>query len=254
MSVTTVRRAAAAALGALLVVPAGLAEAATVAASAVPAPHRSLNVAGYQQTGCHFKSYPVYIEISGTVKVPAATDVNGTPGISYEVYNIGGINTGVSGGVAVDNAGGQATYTAFGEWKGAPTTAFQVQPGDKLQVTIEDEGQAGWMVEIFDAATQQEWAQTSPDPSATRCKAGAYLQSPYPAYDHTTKTSTIVFSYSRVWWGERGQGKASVSKLLGKLPAHARLNRFTLGNANGSRAAVTSAPQNKNNNFTITDK
>ena len=54
--------------------------------------------------------------------------------------------------------------------------------------------------------------------------------------------------------GEKGQGKASVSKLLGKLPAHAKLNRFSLVNTHGSTVAVTSKPADHNNNFTITDK
>jgi hypothetical protein len=99
------------------------------------------------------------------------------------------------------------------------------------------------LAEIFDAQTRQEWAQTNPDSGATRCKAAAYEESSYPAYDHTTKTSRIAFSFSRVWRGERGQGKASVSKLLGKLPAHARLNRYNLINTKGSAVADISKPR-----------
>jgi hypothetical protein len=247
--------AGAAALATGLALPAATAQAATAPARSVPQPHHSLYVAGYQQTGCHHQGYPVYVEISGTIKVPAATDINGTPGISYDIYNFGGKNKGVNGGVAVDNSGGQAFYTAFGQWNGgAPMTAFAVQPGDKLQVTIEDEGSSGYLIEINDESTGQEAAATKPDASANRCQVAAYEKSPYPAYDHTTKTSAIAFRFTRVWWGEKGQGKASVSKLLGKLPAHAKLNRFSLVSTKGSTVAVTSKPADHNNNFTITDK
>jgi Peptidase A4 family len=248
------RTAGAGALAAGLVLPASLAQANTASARGLPKPHKSLSVAGYQQTGCHYKGYPVYVEILGTIKVPAATDIDGTPGISYDLYSLGGVKTGVNGGVAVDNAGGQAFYTAFGQWDGVPVNAFSVQPGDKLQVSIEDRGTSGYMVEIFDARTGQEWAQTNPDSSATRCQAAAYEESLYPTYDYTTKTSRIVFSFSRVFWGERGQGKASVSKLLGKLPAHARLNRYNLINTKGFAVADISKPADSNNNFTIIDK
>jgi hypothetical protein len=246
--------AAAAALATGLAGPATIAQAATPAASTLPKAQHSLYVAGYQQTGCHYKGYPVYVEISGTIKVPAATDVNGTPGISYDIYSFGGKNIGVDAGVAVDNSGGQAFYTAFGQWNGTPTTAFSVQPGDKLVVTIEDEGSSGYLVEIFNDSTGQEWAATNPDASANRCQVAAYEKSAYPAYDHTTKTSAIAFRDSQVWWGEKGQGKASTSKLLGKLPAHARLNRYSLVTTKGSVVAVTSKPANQNSNFTITDK
>jgi hypothetical protein len=246
--------AGAAALAMGVALPASLAQAATGQSQTVPKPQKSLTVAGYQQTGCHQKGFPVYVEMTGTIKVPAATDVNGTPGISYDIYSFGGLGTGVAGGVAVDNSGGQAFYTAFGQWHGTPTTAFSVQPGDKLQVTIQDRGSSGYLVEIFNSANGQEWTQTNPDPSATRCKVAAYEESPYPAYDHTTKTSQIVFSSIRVSWGERGQGKASVTKLLGKLPAHAKLNRYNLVNTHKSAVANTSNPANQNNNFTITDK
>lgn len=246
--------AAAAVLAIGMALPGGLADVATGQSQSVPKPQKSLSVAGYRQTGCHQQGFPVYVELTGTIKVPAATDVNGTPGISYDIYSFGGLGTGVAGGVAVDNSGGQAFYTAFGEWHGKPVTAFQVQPGDKLQVTIQDKGPNGYLVEIFDAATKQEFAQTNPDSSATRCKVAAYEESPYPAYDHTTKTSQIVFSVSRVSWGERGQAKASVTKLLGKPPAHATLTRYNLVNTHKSAVANTSAPASQDNNFTITDK
>jgi hypothetical protein len=234
--------------------PAGLAQAATGQRQSVPKPQKSLSVAGYQQTGCHQKGFPVYVELTGTIKVPAATDVNGTPGISSDIYSFGGLTNGVAAGVAVDNSGGQAFYTAFGRWNGTPATAFQVQPGDKLQVTIQDKGTAGYLVEIFDGASGQEWTQTNPDPSATRCQVAAFEESPYPAYDHTTKTSQIVFSAIRVSWGERGQGTASVTKLLGKLPAHATLSRYNLVNTHKAAVANTSSPAKQDNNFTITDK
>jgi hypothetical protein len=175
----TTLAAAAAALATGLALPATIAQAATVAASSLPKPQHSLYVAGYQQTGCHDKGYPVYVEISGTIKVPAATDVNGTG---------------------------------------------------------------------------QEWAATNADASASRCQVAAYEKSPYPAYDHTTKTSAIAFRDSQVWWGEKGQGKASTSKLLGQLPAHARLNRFSLVTTKGSVVAVTSKPADHNSNFTVTGR
>jgi len=250
----TALAAGAAALAASVAWPATTAQAVTAPTRSVVKPHNSLYVAGYQQTGCHHQGYPVYVELSGTITVPAATDINGTPGISYDIYNFGGKNVGVDGGVAVDNSGGEAFYTAFGQWNGTPTTAFSVEPGDKLQVTIEDEGSSGYLIEINDESTGQEAAATNPDASANRCQVAAYEKSPYPAYDHTTKTSAIAFRFTRVWWGEKGQGKASVSKLLGKLPAHANLNRFSLVNTNGSTVAVASKPTDHNNNFTITDK
>jgi Peptidase A4 family len=246
--------AGAAALATGLAVPATTAQAAAAMTRSAPKPHHSLRVAGYQQTGCHHHGYPVYVEISGTIKVPAATDINGTPGISYDIYSFGGVHSGVNAGVAVDNSGGQAFYTAFGQWNGAPVTAFAVQPGDKLQVTIEDEGSSGYLVEILNESNSQEWAQTNPDSSASRCQVAAYEESPYPAYNHTTRTSPIAFRFTRVWWGEQGQGTASVSKLLGKLPAHAKLSRYTLFSTKGSKVAVTSSPADHSNNFTITDK
>jgi hypothetical protein len=244
---------AATTLAATLALPTA-AQAATIRASAVPAPQKSLSVAGYQQVGCNHSGYPVYIEMSGTIKVPTATDPTGTPGISYDIYSLGGLSGGVNGGVAVDNSGGQAFYTAFGEWNGLPVTAFSVQPGDKLEVTIEDEGSSGYLVEIFDDNSGQEWTQVNADSSASECQVAAYEESPYPSYDFTTKTTPIAFDFTRVWWGEKGQGVAKVSKLLGKLPAYAKLHRFTLVNTSGATVAVTSKPTDSANNFTITDK
>jgi hypothetical protein len=179
---------AAVTLAATLALPTA-AQAAVTGAPAVPPPQKSLYVAGYEQAGCSHGGYPVYIEVSGTVKVPTATDPAGTPGISYDVYSYGGRGNGVSGGVAVDNSGDQAFYTAFGEWDGLPVTAFSVQPGDKLQVTIESEGSSGYLVEIFDENSGQEWVQVNADSSATECQAAAYEESPYPSYDFTTKTT-----------------------------------------------------------------
>jgi hypothetical protein len=251
-TLATLAGGAAAALAAALLPTA--AQAASTQAVTVPAPHPSLYVAGYQQVGCNHNGYPVYIEMSGTITVPTATDPTGTPGISYDIYSYGGLTGGVSGGVAVDNSGDQAFYTAFGEWNGSPVTALSVQPGDKLQVTIENEGSSGYLVEIFDENSGQEWAQENPDSSASECQVAAYEQSPYPAYDFTTKTTPVAFDFTRVWWGEQGQGVAKVSKLLGKLPAYAKLHRFNLVNTGGAKVAVTSKPTDSNNNFTITDK
>ncbi len=234
------------------------AQAATVAAAGVPAPQGSLTVAGYEQVGCHHNGYPVYIEISGTITVPTATDINGTPGISSDYYSIGGpATTGsigpVSAGVSVDNSGGQAFYVAYGEWNGQPVTALSVQPGDKLEVTIEDEGSSGWLVELFDGRTGQEWTETNPS-NASECEVGAYEGNAYPSYDFLTLTTPVAFDFTRVWWGEQGQGVASVSKLLGTPPAHAERGRFNLINTSDATVAATSKPTDHNNNFTVTDK
>jgi hypothetical protein len=247
----------AAALAATLIFPAA-AQAATASPAKVPAPTKSLFVAGYEQVGCHDNGYPVYIEISGTITVPTATDINGTPGISSDYYSIGGPaatgTTGpVSGGVSVDNSGGQAFYVAYGEWNGQPVTAFSVQPGDKLEVTIEDEGSSGWLVELFDSRTGQEWTQTNPS-NASECEIGAFEGNAYPSYDFLTQTTPVAFDFSRVWWGEEGQGVASVSKLVGKPPAYAKLLRNNMTNSSGTVVAATSKPTDSNNNFTVTDK
>jgi hypothetical protein len=248
------------AAGAAAVLAAGLAlpAAAQAATAGVPAPQKSSFVAGYEQNGCRHNGYPVYIEISGTITVPTATDINGTPGISSDYYSIGGPATvgttgPVSGGVSLDNSGGQAFYSAYGEWNGKPVTAFSVQPGDKLEVTIEDEGSSGWLVELFDSRTGQEWAQTNPA-NASRCTAGAFEGNAYPSYDFLTQTTPVTFGFTRVWWGEQGQGVASVSKLLGKLPANAKLFRFNLINTSGATNAATSKPADSDNNFTVTYK
>lgn len=253
-TMATLAAGSAAVLAAGLIFPA----AAQAATAGVPAPQKSLTVAGYEQAGCQHNGYPVYIEISGTITVPTATDINGTPGISSDYYSIGGPATAgttgpVSGGVSLDNSGGQAFYNAYGEWNGKPVTAFSVQPGDKLEVTIEDEGSSGWLVELFDSRTGQEWSQTNPS-NASRCTAGAFEGNAYPSYDYLTQTTPVAFDFTRVWWGEQGQGVASVSKLLGKLPAYAKLFRYNLVNSSGSTTAATSKPADSDNNFTVTDK
>jgi hypothetical protein len=250
---------AAAALAATFALPAA-AQAATAGAAGVPAPQKTLTVAGYEQYGCQNSGYPVYVEISGTITVPTATNINGTPGISQDYYSMGGPAavgaTGpVSGGVSIDNSGGQAFYVAYGEWNANPVTAFSVQPGDKLEVTVEDDGASGWLVELFDATSGQEWAETNPSSgNSQQCVAGAFEGNAYPSYDFLTQTSPIVFGHIRVFWGEQGQPVASVSKLLGTLPKYAKLFRFNLVNTGGTTLAATSAPENRNNNFTVTYK
>jgi Peptidase A4 family len=251
--------AGAAAVAAGAIFPAA-AQAAAAAVPGVPAPQKSLSVAGYEQEGCQHSGYPVYVRIEGTITVPAATDISGTPGISSDYYSVGGaqgvgISGPVSGGVSVDNSGGQAFYAAYGEWDGDPVTAFSVQPGDKLDVTIEEEGSSDWMVEISDATSGQEWSQTNPSSgNADRCAAGAFEENDYPSYDYLTQTTPVAFDFTRVLWGEQGQPVASVSKLLGKLPAYAKLFRYNLTNSSGTVVAATSKPADHNNNFTITDK
>jgi hypothetical protein len=243
--------AGAAALTAGLILPAA-AQAATTTVASVPAPAKSLFVAGYEQLGCHHNAYPQYVEISGTIVVPTADDINGTPGISYDVYSLGGIDSGVTGGVAVDNANGQAYYTAYAQWGyGAPVTAFSVTPGQKLEVTIEDEGSSGWLVEIEGGG---DFAQTNPDTNASPCVTGAYEQNDYPTYDHLTQTTPVAFEFSRVFWGEQGQGLASVSKLAGTPPKYAKLLRYNMADSGGTTTAATSKPTDHNNNFTVTDK
>jgi Peptidase A4 family len=256
---------AALAAGAAVTLAAGLAlpaaaQAATASVASVPAPQKTQSVAGYEQEGCRNDGYPVYVQIQGTITVPAATDINGTPGISSDYYSIGGPAfvgaTGpVAGGVSVDNSGGQAFYVAYGEWDGKPVTAFSVQPGDKLDVTIEQEGSSDWMVELSDSRTGQEWSQTNPSPgNAVRCAVGAFEGNDYPSYDYLTQTTPVAFDFTRVLWGEQGQPVASVSKLLGNLPAYALLFRYNLTNSSGTVVAATSKPADSDNNFTVTDK
>jgi Peptidase A4 family len=256
-TLATLAAGATAALAASLILPAA-AQAATGSPAKVPAPLKSEIVAGYEQDGCRNNGYPVYVEISGSITVPTATDIDGTPGISSDYYSFGGpagVGTSgpVSGGVAVDNSDDQAFYTAYGEWNGKPVTAFSVQPGDKLEVTIEDEGSAGWQVEIFDETSGLEWTQTNPS-NADPCVVGAYEENAVPSYDYLTQTTPVAFDAIRVFWGEQGQRVASVSKLLGKLPAHAKLYRFNMTNSSGATIAATSKPTDRHNNFTVTDK
>ena len=134
--------------------------------------------------------------------------------------------------------------------------SFPVQVGNKLQVEIQSEGSGNWQVEIIDETTNQEWSQTNPDSSMPKnaCTAGAFESSSYPSYDVLTKTKPVTFSFSRVLWGQKGQRKASVSKLLGKLPAHAKLARYTLVNTHGDAMAITYKPRDNDNNFTIADR
>jgi hypothetical protein len=241
---------AVAALAASLTLPAAIAQAAV---PAVPAPQQSLSVAGYQQFGCLSNGNPTYEEISGTITVPAATDINGTPGISADIYNLGGFPGGVSAGVGVDNSNHQAFYFAYGQWNGQPVTAMSVQPGDKLGVSIDYEGSAQYVVVLYDQTTGQAWSQANPDTNASLgCQTGAYEQSPYPSYDFTTKTTPITFHATTVSWQDQGQ--PGTSKLLSPPPAGARLFRYTLINTSGATVAVTSKPTDHNNNFTITDK
>ena len=248
--------AGAAVLAAGLILPA-VARATTVAAVGAATPPASQNsyfLAGYEQLGCQNHARPVYSEIAGTITVPAATYINGTPGISADIYNIGGTATGVSAGVAVDNSGGHAFYVPFGQWGtsgGQVTAPFSVHPGDKLEVTIEDEGSSGWMVEIFDDQSGLEWTRFSPDTGDQPCQAGAYVESDPPAYDFLTQTTPIAFDFTRVWWEE--QNLAGVSKLLGTPPAGATLFRYNLINNSKTAVAVTSKPTDSNNNFTVTD-
>jgi hypothetical protein len=256
-TLATLAAGATAALAASLILPAA-AQATTGSPAKVPAPLKSQIVAGYEQDGCRNNGYPVYVEISGSITVPTATDIDGTPGISSDYYSFGGpagVGTSgpVSGGVAVDNSDDQAFYTAYGEWNGKPVTAFSVQPGDKLEVAIEDEGSAGWLVEIFDETSGLEWTQTNPS-NADPCVVGAYEENAVPSYDYLTQTTPVAFDAIRVFWGEQGQRVASVSKLLGKLPAHAKLYRFNMTNSSGATIAATSKPTDRHNNFTVTDK
>jgi hypothetical protein len=240
-------------LAAGLILPAA-ADAATITTAGPPAPQNSYFLAGYEQLGCQNQARPVYSEIAGTITVPVATYINGTPGISADIYNIGGTTTGVSAGVAVDNSGGHAFYAPFGQWGnsgGQVTAPFSAQPGDKLEVTIEDEGASGWMVEILDERSGQEWTRFSPDASDQPCQAGAYVESDSPAYDFLTQTSPVAFDFTRVWWEE--QNLAGVSNLLGTPPSGATLFRYNLINNSTTVVAATSKPADADNNFTVTD-
>jgi hypothetical protein len=256
MRTTLMTRAAvaAAALTAGLVFPAA-AQAATSGAATVPAPMKSLYVAGYRQLGCN--GGPLYVEITGNIVVPAATNLNGPPGESSDILNIGSIGSGVTAGVFVGSDAGQAYYHAF--WSVVGTTTggtapFPVSAGDVLEVTIAYLGSSGWQVVIDDASTQQNYSQTfaGPPVPASFCQAGAYEQSPYPHYDVTTQTSPIAFYDLRVRWS--GPTGYRTTKLLGTLPGHAKLHRYNLINTSQATVAVAGKPTGSNNNFTITDK
>jgi Peptidase A4 family len=248
--------AGAAAVAATFCLPAA-AQAATVAAAAVPAPHNSLYVAGYKQSGCHAPSYPLYVEISANIVVPAATDLNGPPGLSSDILNIGGLSSGVTAGVFVGSDAGQAYYHAFWNWEGTTTSGtapFTVSAGDVLEVTIDLEG-SEWLVQINDATTRQDYSQTfvGPITPSTFCQAGAYEQSPYPQPAITTQTSPIAFYDAKVRWDNNKITGYQTTKLLGNLPSGATLHRYTLVTTSGGTVAVTSKPTGNNNNFTITD-
>jgi hypothetical protein len=230
----------------------------------VPKPGNSRYVAGYAQVGCGRKGYPQYVQILGDITVPKATDAGGTPGNSTDYYtlrpgrNPNGASTGVAAGVAVLTDAGSSFIYAYGLWHGLPIVraSFPVQSGDKLQVEIQNEGSGNWRVAITDETTNQEWSQTNPDASMPKnaCTAGAFESTSYPSYDVLTKTKPVTFSFSRVLWGQKGQRKASVSKLLGKLPAHSKLLRYTLVNTHGHAMAITYKPSDNDNNFTIADR
>jgi len=249
-----------------LALPFSSAYASPASAQAVklPKPGNSRYVAGYAQVGCGRKGYPQYVQILGDITVPKATDAGGTPGNATDYYtlrpgrNPNGASTGVAAGVAVLTDAGNSFIYAYGLWHGLPLVraSFPVQTGDKLEVEIQNEGSGNWRVEITDETTGQEWTQTNPDGSMSQnaCTAGAFVSTSYPSYDVLTKTTPVTFSFSRVLWGQKGQRKASVSKLLGKLPAHAKLARYTLVNTHGHAMAITYKPRDNDNNFTIADK
>jgi hypothetical protein len=247
-----------------LALPVSVAYARPVTAVKVPKAGNSRYVVGYAQVGCGRKGYPQYVQILGDITVPKATDADGTPGNSTDYYtlrpgrNPNGASTGVAAGVAVLTDAGTSFIYAYGLWHGLPIAraSFPVQSGDKLQVEIQNEGSGNWRVEITDETTDQQWSQTNPDASMPKnaCTAGAFESSSYPAYDVLTKTKPVTFSFSRVLWGQKGQRVASVSKLLGKLPAHAKLVRYNLVNTHGHIIAATSKPKDHDNNFTVTDK
>jgi Peptidase A4 family len=235
-----------------LTLPAG-ARAAAGRAASVPAPAKSLFVAGYEQLGCVPNAYQQYTKISGTIVVPTADDMTGPAGSSFDVYDLGGIGSGVVAGVSVDNAGGQAFYTAFAQWGyGAPVSFMPVQPGETVQVTIQNQGAPGYLVDI--TAAGETGFQTTPDTNASPCVAGAFEQSDYPTYDHLTQTTPVAFDHIRVWWAQQGQPAATKTKLLGTPPAHATLYRYSLVNSAGTVIAAASKPTDHDNNFTITDK
>jgi hypothetical protein len=253
-----------AALTLALPVSAAYASPATAHKVKVPKASNSRYVTGYAQVGCGSKGYPQYVQILGDLTVPKATDAGGTPGNSADYYtlrpgrNPNSASKGVAAGVAVLTDAGKSFIYAYGLWYGLPIAraSFPVQSGDKLQVEIQNEGSGNWRVEITDETTDQQWIQTNPDSSMPKnaCTAGAFESSSYPVYDVLTKTKPVTFSFSRVLWGQKGQGVASVSKLLGKLPAHAKLVRYNLVNTHSHVIAGTSKPKDNDNNFTVTDK
>ncbi len=245
-----------AALAASLALPAAANAAATAAptrTSRVPAPTKSQYVAGYEQLGCGRHAFPQYVQITGTIVVPTANDVKGTAGFSSDEIDLGGIVSGVVAGVQVENSGGTASYSTFVQWGyGAPVPGLAVVPGEKVQVTIKNEGAVGYLVRVD--AGGNVGSATNSDTNASPCIAGAFEQSDFPTYDHLTKTSPVIFDASRVWWRERGQSRSRASKLLATPPAHAKLIRYNLVNSHGKAIAAASAPTDHDANFKVTDK
>jgi len=251
--VIALRAGAAAALAAALILPAAAqADAVTAAgASTPPAPQNSHLLAGYEQLGCQNHAYPVYNQIVGTITVPAATYINGTPGISADVYNIGDPIDGVSAGVAVDNSGGQAFYFPFGQWGtsgGSITAPFSAQPGDKLVVVIQNDGSSGWGVLIIDEQSNKHWGAVRPDPGMRPCDAGAFEET---TYHFLTQTTPVAFDHTIVYWEE--QNRTGFGKLLATPPGGATLLRYNFVNSSNTVVASTSKPTDNNYNFTVTD-
>lgn len=221
--------------------------------AAVPTAHNSGLLAGYIQEGCTNGAYPRYNQIIGTITVPDATYLNGTPGISDDFYNIGDPEYGVSGGVSINNAGGEAFYYPTAQWgtSTGPITAsapWQAQPGDKLTVVVQSDGSSGWTVLILDATNGKNWGEDNPDPTMNRCWAGAYEET---NYRFLTQTTPVAFNHSIAYWQE--PDSSGYGKLLGTPPAGATLVRYNLVNGDKTLTAVTSRPTASNYDFTVTD-
>lgn len=229
------------------------AQAATVpavrAVVTVPAPQNSHLLAGYLQQGCQSGAYPVYNQIIGTITVPEADYVNGAPGISADVYNIGDPADGVSAGVAVDNSDGQAFYSPFAQWgtSAEGTAPWPAKPGDKLTVVIQNDGASGWGVIIIDQQSGKNWGEVNPD-SMQPCEAGAFEET---TYHFLTQTTPVAFDHSIVYWTEPNQ--TGYGKLLGTPPAGAALLRYNFVNSSNTAVAVPSNPADSNYDFTVTD-
>jgi hypothetical protein len=253
----TLAAGAAVTLAATLALPTA-AQAATASAAGVPAPQHSLYVAGYKQAGCNpaHNGDPIYTEILGNVVVPAATDLNGPPGESNDEINMGGLSGGVTAGVFVGSDAGVAYYHAFWLWEGSGmsgTAPYVVSPGDVLELTVEYEGSSGWLIDIKDATTDQDYSTTivGPPVPGDNCQVGAYEQSPYPQPAVTTATSAIKFYDVRLRYSEAAGYQ--MSNLVGTPPVGATLHRYDLYTTSGTEVAATGKPA-YHANFTITDK